>query len=115
MRNPDLFRQTIAIAKKPGGYRKFQFEIRPKQRVTGTVQLRAEWDGNEGGRIYSFVCNVGDFSGNTNTASCVVIVPHDRGHGKTNSYDTGSGSLAFGSLLTTGNRVVWEASVHLRF
>ncbi|NOG53792.1 MAG: hypothetical protein HND57_05605 [Planctomycetes bacterium] len=48
----------------------------------GTVQLRAERDGDSDGRAYAFDIEVRDSSGNAATTSCVVVVPHDRRGGK---------------------------------
>lgn len=44
----------------------------------GSVALRAEREGTQAGRTYSIVTNVTDISLNSATASCVVVVPHDK-------------------------------------
>lgn len=44
----------------------------------GSVALRAERDGGQLGRMYSIVTQVMDTSLNSATASCVVVVPHDK-------------------------------------
>jgi hypothetical protein len=46
---------------------------------TGLVNLRAERNGSRNGRIYSISGVAGDPSGNNSSASCVVVVPHDKG------------------------------------
>jgi hypothetical protein len=47
-------------------------------RFEGTLNLRAERFGSQASRVYSVIADVEDASGNDNTASCVVVVPHDR-------------------------------------
>lgn len=47
-------------------------------RYVGTVRLRAERDGSETGRTYTIVCTATDAYGNSATARCAVVVPHDR-------------------------------------
>ncbi len=47
-------------------------------RYLGSVALRAEREGAQAGRTYSIVTNVMDISLNFATASCVVVVPHDK-------------------------------------
>lgn len=44
----------------------------------GTLRLRAERDGSETGRTYSIVCTATNPYGNSSTARCAVLVPHDR-------------------------------------
>ncbi len=51
-------------------------------RFDGVVWLRAERLGSGDGRTYSIDCTVSDSSGNHSSASCVVLVPHDRGKRK---------------------------------
>ena len=43
-----------------------------------TVKLRAERDGGGDGRVYTITISATDYAGNIGTASCQVIVPHDR-------------------------------------
>ena len=42
-----------------------------------TIQLRAERDGNGDGRAYTIDVSAIDSQGNSATASCVIVVPHD--------------------------------------
>jgi len=44
----------------------------------GAVHLRAERDGSEEGRVYSILCTATDLFGESSTADCGVVVPHDR-------------------------------------
>lgn len=46
---------------------------------TGRVNLRAERDGSKKGRTYSITAVASDPSGNSSSANCVVVVPHDMG------------------------------------
>jgi hypothetical protein len=46
---------------------------------TGRVNLRAERNGSKNGRTYSITGVASDPSGNSGSANCVVIVPHDMG------------------------------------
>jgi len=48
-----------------------------------TVELRAERQGKGNGRVYTINFEVTDDSGNTETGSCTVWVPHDQGAGST--------------------------------
>jgi hypothetical protein len=48
------------------------------KQFSGVVNLRAERAGGQTGRVYSILCRVVDQAGNTSTASCVVVVPHNR-------------------------------------
>ena len=48
-----------------------------------TVELRAERQGDGNGRVYTINFEVTDDSGNTETGSCTVWVPHDQGSGAT--------------------------------
>ena len=48
-----------------------------------TVELRAERQGGGNGRVYTINFGVTDDSGNTETGSCTVWVPHDQGSGST--------------------------------
>ena len=48
------------------------------KRFEGTILLRAERDGNGDGRAYTIRAQVLDSSNNIGSASCVVVVPHDR-------------------------------------
>jgi len=56
----------------------------PDWQITGdhTVKLRAERSGKTGDRIYTIWIAATDASGNSATASCTVVVPHDQGGGK---------------------------------
>ena len=45
----------------------------------GSVKLRAERSGTGDGRSYGIEAVVQDASGNSTSASCVVVVPHARG------------------------------------
>jgi len=47
------------------------------------VELRAERQGGGNGRVYTINFGVTDASGNTETGSCKVTVPHDQGSGST--------------------------------
>jgi hypothetical protein len=44
----------------------------------GTVSLRAERDGAQSGRTYEVMIDVEDAAGNIASASCCVVVPHDK-------------------------------------
>ncbi|HJH27350.1 MAG TPA: hypothetical protein C5S37_11435 [Methanophagales archaeon] len=48
-----------------------------------TVELRAERQGDGNGRVYTINFEVTDASGNTETGSCTVWVPHDQESGST--------------------------------
>jgi hypothetical protein len=47
-------------------------------RFEGLVPLRAERAGSLNGRVYSINCLVTDTAGNSSSATCVVVVPHDK-------------------------------------
>ena len=44
----------------------------------GVIQLRAECAGNGNGRIYTIEAFVSDETGNVGSATCEVVVPHDK-------------------------------------
>jgi hypothetical protein len=50
-----------------------------------SVQLRAERDGGDNGRVYTIFFSVKDAAGNTATATSKVVVPHNNGSGAVDS------------------------------